>query len=358
MRHLVKLALLWCAGQIGGTACIGRSKWRSRRLLILAYHSVGVADEHAWNPAFSMTAAALENRLKIIKRENCTVLPLIEALELVRSGGLPERAVCLTFDDGLFDFKERAYPVISSFGYPVTVFLPTLYCRFNRPVFEPACAYILWKGRKRTLDLSAITGGDHGTLDLASHAAREYARKAVLNAAKPLTIQERDDLAARLAASAGVDYEEMCGRRILTLLNPAEVTALSRAGVDFQLHTHTHCMPPDREGLAREIERNRAEIRAMTGKTPVHLCYPEGVHGPQFRPWLRDLNVISASTCEAGLVSAGAEPLAIPRWIDSEMQGDYVFEAWLSGLASLLPHLGYKTSAGPRHAPPGSHDLG
>lgn len=357
MRHFAKLALLRCAKSIGVTACVRHSKWRSRRLLILAYHSVGLADEHSWNPHFSMTAAALEHRLRIVKRKNCTVLPLLEALDLVRAGGLPKRSVCITFDDGLFDFQERAYPVVSSFGYPVTVFLPTLYCRFNRPVFESACAYILWKGRNRRLRLSALIGGDYGTLDLASPAEREYAGKAILSAAEPLTIPERDGLAARLAASVGVDYDEMCCRRILTLLNPAEVTNLSRAGVDFQLHTHAHCMPPDREGLAREIERNRAEIRAMTGKTPVHLCYPGGVHRPQFRPWLRELNVSSASTCEPRLVTAGTEPLAIPRWIDTGMQPDFVFEGWLSGVASCLPKQPHRTSAVPRHAPPGSHEL-
>ena len=53
----------------------------------------------------------------------------------------------LTFDDGLCDFFSVAFPIVESFGYPVTLYLTTYYVEYNRPVFDPMCSYLLWKGR-------------------------------------------------------------------------------------------------------------------------------------------------------------------------------------------------------------------
>lgn len=355
MLTSAKAKIFDLARRTGVMARIRDSRWRTRRLLVLGYHSVSLDDEHHWSPTYSMTVPVLEKRLGILKRHRYSVLPLLEALDLVRSGGLPERAVALTFDDGLYDFQAQAYPVLKSFGFPATVFLPTCYCRFNRPVFDCVCSYLLWKGRGARLCLAPVLGRGNESVDLANEAARSHALRLIMDTAKTLTIEERDHVARKVATGVGVDYDELCSRRILHLLAPAEVRALSEAGVDFQMHTHAHCMPPDRDCLAREVERNRAEITSMTGRRPVHLCYPSGVHSPAFLPWLKELGVSSASTCQPGLVGPSANPLLIPRFIDTAVSPDLMFEGWLSGLAHVLPRRTIAPSASPQYAAPGSH---
>ena len=67
----------------------------------------------------------LQRRLEVLRRLDCSVLPLGEALARLYRGELPPRAVALTFDDGYFDFKARALPLLRRFGYPATVYVTT-----------------------------------------------------------------------------------------------------------------------------------------------------------------------------------------------------------------------------------------
>lgn len=72
------------------------------------------------------------------------MLPLSEAVDRLQSRSLPPRAVTITFDDGFQDFYSVAYPIIESFGFPVTLYLSTYYVEYNRPVFDVMCSYLLW----------------------------------------------------------------------------------------------------------------------------------------------------------------------------------------------------------------------
>jgi peptidoglycan/xylan/chitin deacetylase (PgdA/CDA1 family) len=148
---------------------------------------------------------------------------------------------------------------------------------------------------------------------------------------------EKDAFLTALGRALGFDYEAFAAQRMLHILNPAEVSALARRGVDFQLHTHRHRAPRDRALFRREIEDNRRCILEMTGQSPVHFCYPSNVQAPEFRDWLSELGVQTATTCDAGLASPGSHPLRLPRFLDTNNLTDAEFESWLSGVAAFLP---------------------
>ena len=46
----------------GGLNVAGRSRWRSRRLLILCYHGFALEDEHRWNPSIYVTQRVTSSR--------------------------------------------------------------------------------------------------------------------------------------------------------------------------------------------------------------------------------------------------------------------------------------------------------
>jgi peptidoglycan/xylan/chitin deacetylase (PgdA/CDA1 family) len=84
--------------------------------------------------------------------------------------------------------------------------------------------------------------------------------------------------------------------------------------------------------FTREIRDNRDRIREFTGHEAVHFCYPSGDYAPEFLPWLRELGVRSATTCETGLASPHSEPLLLPRVLDGEQVTPVEFESWLCGI--------------------------
>src|SRR5215213_10993552 len=228
------------------------SGWRGQRLLILAYHGLSLEDEHLWDGSLYMSPSQFRRRMELLKKSDCAVLPLGEAVERMYAGSLPERCVALTFDDGTYDFYREARPVLSEFNFPATVYLTTFYSNYPRPVFDVACSYLLWKGRGARLNFKGITGQDT-TVDLSNDAARAGAADALRRFASEnkLSAEEKDALAASMASQLKIDYDALLKKRLLQILSPEEVKQLAADGVDIQLHTHRHRTPKDRSLFLR-----------------------------------------------------------------------------------------------------------
>src|ERR1700720_2964246 len=121
MKQTLKRATLQLLKGAGVFGVVRDSAWRTHRLLILCYHGISQEDEHLWRPGLYLEPSKLEQRLKFLQQGRYNVLPLGAALELLRAGELPHRSVSITFDDGAYDFFKLAYPLLKSFGFPVTV---------------------------------------------------------------------------------------------------------------------------------------------------------------------------------------------------------------------------------------------
>ena len=338
MLKKLKQATLASLKSSNAFTLVNKSKWRRQRLLILAYHSISLADEHLWDSSQFIPRELLYSRLSLLKTSGCNVLPLSQALPQLYSGDLPPKSVVITFDDGTYDFYHHAYPLLREFGYPATLYLTTFYTAFNRPVFEVICPYLLWKGRDASLDLKRINGHDE-KFDLSHEGARQAAFEEIKRFVRDekYSAQEKDELATSIAKQLRVDYDSVLEKRILHLLNRDEVAQVARDGVDVQLHTHRHRTPLDRDLFLREIEDNRRNIQEMTGTSPSHFCYPSGVWDSRFFPWLREAGIESATTCEFGMASPHSNPLLLPRLTDVATLTSIEFEAWLTGIGAVLP---------------------
>jgi peptidoglycan/xylan/chitin deacetylase (PgdA/CDA1 family) len=345
----IKLIALRLMQQTGFSRALGASRWRNGRLLILGYHGVSQDDEHVWNPELYMTPEGFRSQLELIVAQGFKVLSLAEGLSRLYAGQLPDRALCLTFDDGTVDFHRTVHPLLREFGFPVTLYLTTYYCFVNKPVFPPALAYILWKGRGRTAPYPAALGAPD-PMDLRTGPGREAAQQQIWGFAESHNFSAADKhaLLAEVSALVGYDFDSMLARRVHHLMNPNEVTEVAREGVDVQLHAHRHRRPLDRELYQREIRDNRAAIEQLTGHRPVHFCYPSGRTHPSFLPWLAEEGVESATTCKSGIAGPKSHPLLLPRLICDSRVTPLEFSSWLSGAAALIPRRRHV----PRHIEP------
>jgi len=337
LRGVLRRTALRALKGCGAFHLVRDSDWRRQRLLILCYHGISLEDEHEWRPYLFIRPEQLERRLEILRKNNYTVLPLGEALEQLYRKGLPARSVVLTFDDGTYDFYRQAYPRINKLGFPVTVYLTTEYSELQLPVFGLICSYMLWKSRDRgACDLREVGGCERVSLDSAREredAASQIAQKAD---AQGLSALQKDEIARRLAELLKIDYSELSRKRILQLMNQKEIAELASAGVDFQLHTHRHCVPMNESLFRKEISDNREHIaQSVTGERR-HFCYPSGAYRPEFLQWLAAESVVSATTCDTGLVTAQSNPLLLPRLVDTTGRTELEFESWISGIGHFL----------------------
>jgi peptidoglycan/xylan/chitin deacetylase (PgdA/CDA1 family) len=321
------------------SAALARSSWRRQRLLILCYHLVSMKDEHEWLPTLFMTRNALKQRFELIKNSRAVVLPLTEALQQLNAGTLPAKSICITFDDGAQDFYRHAYPLLRDFGFPATVYQSTYYCDLQKPVFNLACSYMLWKHRGAVLS-EAPQFGITRSVDLSSESNRQAILRDLIAFAdhRGLSGAAKDEVARQLAEFLSFDYQELCNSRMLQLMTPAEIAELSAQGMDFQLHTHRHRTPNDESLFRKEIRDNRKRLEEITGRPANHFCYPSGVYRREFLPWLRAEGITSATTCEASLASRTTNRLLLPRFVDDFVKSTLEFESWLDGTASVLAH--------------------
>ena len=340
MLTKLKTQLLRTARATRLNRSLANSRWRQNRLLIVCYHGVSEDDEHVWNPGLFVSRQTLARRLEILKQGGYAVLPLEEAVQRLGHGSLPPRSVVLTFDDGMANFRTLAWPLLRQYGYPATVYLRTDYCFYQRPVFDVVCPYLAWKRRDRTAAANPLLGWD-AEQDLRTTEGRAKAVAHVRRTADERQLDEhaRDSLLAELANHLGIDFDRFIASRILQIMTPDEVSKTAAEGVDLQLHTHRHrmlTMIRESDDLRKEIEENRARILQLSGRNPTHFCYPSGRFRETHFPALRQLGIVSATTCEPGMAQRDMDPLALPRFVDTELQSDDSFEAWLSGVRTVL----------------------
>jgi peptidoglycan/xylan/chitin deacetylase (PgdA/CDA1 family) len=337
MRRKIKLTALTLLRSAGVFRLVANSSWRRQRLLILCYHGISLEDEHLWRPRLYVQAELLQKRFEMLRTMDCSVLPLSEALERLRSRGLPPRSVAITFDDGMYDFYKQAYPLLKKYELPVTVYQTTYYTDHEMPIFNLMCSYMLWKRRGQQLTAPRDLGISE-TMDLRTELRRHLVVRSLieLSERENLTGLQKNELAGRLAANLGLDYAELAAKRILQLMNARELAEVGSNRVDVQLHTHRHRTPKDETAFRREITENREKIQALTGCVARHFCYPSGVYQQKFIGWLEKEDVVSATTCDVGLADRHDNPYLLPRLVDSSGQNQLEFESWLSGAGSFL----------------------
>lgn len=338
MIRTVKQTALTTMRGTGVFDLTGRSRWRQGRLLILGYHGIAQEDEHLWNPSLFIAPEHLASRLRFLRARGFNVLPLGEALTGLAAGTLPDRSVALTFDDGYVDFHRLAVPILRAYDVPATVYLTTYYSENNRPVPGITAAYMIWKSRGFTGRLTTVPGFEGAALghpaqrrELSDAIGRYFTEE------RTLTADDKHRMLEDLAAELRFNLDQFRRRRTMHVMTPDEAREVAVAGIDIQLHTHRHWVPKDEALVKREILDNRDRIQRITGKPANDFCYPSGIHYLELLPWLRSLGVRSATTCEPGLAAPDQDPLLLPRFLDHSGVSLVEFEAWASGVGSVLP---------------------
>ena len=287
---------------------IGAPGGTNARLTVLLYHRVmSIADSLLPDEP---DAIAFDSQMAVLARV-CNVLPLSEALERMRRGVLPERAVSITFDDGYRDNLEVAVPVLQRHGLGATFFIATGFLDGGRMMHDTIVETVrrLPSGQ---LDLEWIGLGQRQIDDLASRLALIGE---LVGQVKYLPFDQRRDACDRLGSLSPSDLPTDL------MMTSAQVRDLHSAGMHVGAHTHDHpILARLSVGEARhQIARSREELARLTGSAPRLFAYPNGKptldYSREHVELVREAGFDAAVSVAFGCATRDSDHFQIPRFI-------------------------------------------
>lgn len=289
----------------------------SGRLRILCYHGIcedAYASE-AWMPSHFVSRRVFETHLAYLQR-HAHVLSLTDAVEAISVGRIPDRAVCVTFDDGYANNITIALPLLQKYRIPATIFLATSY----------------------------IESGEWFAFDRVHFVQQELSARE--HRARPVFDYKRaplDQVVSWTKPYWSAIYSEMPREKVETFrpLRPSEVKSADAELIEYGAHTHTHCILSNETTDRREAEimRSISAVAQLTGR-PVRLfAYPNGQKGDfddSDRHLLQSAGIVGAVTGVRGLNDTRCDPLQLRRYPVGLFHDKSSFIAEITGLHSVV----------------------
>ncbi len=150
-----------------------------REIPVIMYHSIRPAPNPGW--VFSHLTLQLiyfEMQLEYLRLKKYYVASLNEVINYKRGiYKLPEKSVCITFDDGYLDNWIFAYPLLAKYGYRATIFVAPEFVVDSEEIRTNAYNAILKGGELKRMPFNEgfLTWGElrsmqnTGLIDIQSH---------------------------------------------------------------------------------------------------------------------------------------------------------------------------------------------
>ena len=279
---------------------------RPHRLAIMVFHRVRPVPDPflSGDPDVKQFAAIMG-----LVRDRFSPLSLAEGLRGLEQGTLPQRAVCVTFDDGYADNLTVALPVLKQLGIPVTVFIASGYLD-GRLMWNDRLAEAIRRLPGDKVDLNEYRFGVHA---LGEPRERAKLLRDLLGLLKYCPPEFRDVIADDLAARYAPHLRS-------PMLTRAQVRELRAQGAEIGGHTVTHpilARTAERDAY-REIAENKEDLEGLLGERLRFFAYPNGKpmldFGPRHAQMAKEIGYQAAVSTGQGVATAATDRFQLPRF--------------------------------------------
>jgi peptidoglycan/xylan/chitin deacetylase (PgdA/CDA1 family) len=314
-------------------------RWRTvfhKKAMILVYHRVAESKIDPW--ALGVSPAHFAQQLEVLK----TIANPISLRDLVRAksdGELPERPVCITFDDGYADNLHHAKPALEAARVPGTVFVTPGYLDVPEDLWWDELTKLILDPSSRRDEVSLSLHGYHYVFAFPPEPAeahlawrawddapgpRQAAYLALYRMLVALCDDEREHALEQLRSGAP-PYAERRQHRCLT---EQELRTLAAGDlVEIGAHTLTHPvlakLTPDEQ--QHEIGGSKRRLEALTGKSITSFAYPYGKKNHYTRETVKTVQANGfdcACSNFGGLVTRSSNRFVLPRFQPMDWDGE------------------------------------
>ncbi len=251
------------------------------------------------------------------------MLPLTDALERQHNGTLPERALCITFDDGYRNFYTHAYPLLKKYGMSATMYLATDFVCRGIPLWVDRLEYAIGKQEGSFSELTALDAHTRTTF-------------------KTLTLQKREHDLRNVEQIGWTKFEDFAeDRDVYAPLSKAEILELQQHGITFGAHTKTHPIlaTQDIDTQREEIAGSKQELEAFGVHVSSVFAYPNGQSGDwnaDTERILEEAGFTHALTTFEGVNTAYTKPYHLKRFALDGTEDMALFANVVSGVRLFL----------------------
>lgn len=265
----LKARLIAAGEALGAYRC---TSWlASRHPRILMYHRFAQKSD-----ARRLGADTLAQHLKILRDRRFNILPLTEvAARLEQGDAMPPHTVVITVDDGYADFHQWAYPVLSRYGAPATIYVTSDFIDGRQWLWPDIVEYILHTSRHR--ELSTSVGGKLTHFEFRSPAALRAAWSEMGTYCLSVSNEAKLAFIRQIAAELDVTVPEQPTAEYAAMSWDA-LRQMSTDGIEVGGHTCTHpvltSLPlPQAES---EIRLSKQRIESQIACEASSFAYPNG----------------------------------------------------------------------------------
>ncbi len=279
------------------------------KLTVLLFHKVPrVCSPHA---SRELDLATFE-RVLSTAASLFQIIPLEDAVLALRAGNLPERAACVTFDDGYADWLTGVVPVLEHYQAHATFFITS--GQFDGPPMWNERILHAVSAAPAALDWLELPHGGLPRLSLSSQADR---------ANTIVQLEQHLKYQAPLAREQQLQaLEQWAGTTMAAVpaMSEADLRAIHSKGFGIGSHTVTHpilshCTP---ELALQEMVESREQLEAIIGSKVTAFAYPNGVpqtdFGPEHIELVKRAGYRCALTTHWGAATNTTSVFQIPRF--------------------------------------------
>jgi peptidoglycan/xylan/chitin deacetylase (PgdA/CDA1 family) len=218
----------------------------------------------------SITPKRFEAALRFLTAHYVPV-SLQEVLTECDGQGLPPRAILVTFDDAYASVAESAAPLCRHYGVPAVFFVNAAFLDNRRLAPDNLVCYVAnTLGMRR---INAAVGAVPGYETRELHSLAD-----VFGAFFPaISLAEREIFLDALRHFSGINESRMARDANLYLTGKQLCDLRS---FDFEIgnhtYTHAHCRSFSQQDFVAEVDRNKAELEALSGTKIRSFSQPYG----------------------------------------------------------------------------------
>jgi peptidoglycan/xylan/chitin deacetylase (PgdA/CDA1 family) len=221
----------------------------------------------------SMTPGRFEAVLRFLVRYY-TPVSLQDVIDNCKGRGLPRRAVLVTFDDGYASVMESAAPLCDKFGVPAIFFLNAAFVDNRRLGPDNLVCYAANVYGMETINAAVrcVEGRDGPELECMADVFTRFF--------PAISLPKRQSFLDALLRLGGIDERQLAGGAGLYMTSK-QLQGLAASNCEIGNHTYTHvrCRNLSAPDFGQEIDRNKAELEALSGTRVRAFSLPYGSSG-------------------------------------------------------------------------------